>query len=135
VDIHPQSELSQDRNTKPSSRMLDVARRALQKLIPSKEEVLDIARSAFKWLILLQTLLPQPFTITSEQEMVESYEAMHQPDVHALYLASWLLAIAITARQQEHNPDRELQKSQWWSNFSRAVSDTVESSILYHMID
>lgn len=135
VDTDSQNELLQGRKAKASAHILDIARHALQKLIPSKEEVLDVARSAFRWLSLHHSLLPQPFMVKSQQEIIESYDDMHKSDVQTISLASWLLTVVITAQQVPQEPGStgiQLRRYQRCLAFSRAVSDTVERTILAH---
>lgn len=136
VDKQPQHESSQVHKAKSTANLTDIARHALQKLIPSKQEVSDLASSAFEWLYLLDTLYPQPLAVKSKQEMLETYEEMHALDVDALRLASWLATLAVTVQQSPQegsSPPSELGKYyQKWLDFSRKVSGTVESSILSH---
>ncbi|KFX93958.1 hypothetical protein V490_04586 [Pseudogymnoascus sp. VKM F-3557] len=125
VDTRQQNEQQQDRKAKASAHLLDAARQALQKLIPQKYEVVEVARVASKWLGLVDSLLPQPFAIKSGREMVELYDQMTQPDADAISLGSWLLTIAIAIQQTPKENNAHL-------NFSRAVSDRVERTILSH---
>jgi hypothetical protein len=133
VDTRRQDEQLENRKAKSSAHLQDHARQALQKLIPSKEEVSD--GSASKWLFLIHTLFPQPCAVKSQHEMLESYDDMHKSDVDVIKLASWLLTVTITAQQMQHDhdsPATQYQKRQKAALFSRAVSDTVESTILSH---
>lgn len=125
VDTRQQNEQLQDRKAKASVHLLDAARQALQKLIPPKDNVIEIARSAAKWLELMVDMLPQPFAIKSGREMVELYDEMHKPDADAICLGSWLLTIAIAIHGMPNENASHLK-------FSRIVSDTVESTILSH---
>jgi hypothetical protein len=133
VDSDRQNEQLYDRRARASAHLLDTARHALQKLIPSKHEVSHIARSAPKWLDLLHTLLPQPFAVKSQQEILEYYEGMCKLDTDAISLATWLITIAITAQQipQEHDsPSTQLDGRHKYSKFSRVVSEIVESTLI-----
>ena len=135
VDVHPHDEQLQDRKAKATGHILAEAKQALQKLIPSKEYVLDIPNSAFKWLVFLDTLFPHKLAAKSQHDILESYDDMRRPDVDALSLALWLLAIAITAQQVPHengSPSTQLRKYKRWVEFSHEVSDTVERSVLSH---
>lgn len=136
VDTQSQHESSEVHKARPTANLIDTARHALQKLIPPKQEVSDIAISTFEWLHMLESLYPQPMSVKSRQEILETYEEMHKPDVDALRLASWLVALAVTVHQsppEGSSSTSELEKCyQKWVNFSRAVSDTVERSILCH---
>ena len=135
MDANRQNERLEDRRVKASANLLDTARQALQALIPSKDEVSEMASSASRWLGLLHTMLPHPFTVRSQQEIVDRYESMCSPHVDAISVASWLLIIAITAQQvpgEHSNPGFQSRRSQGWSRFSSAVSDTVETTIISH---
>ncbi|KAN0115497.1 putative Zn(II)2Cys6 transcription factor [Hyaloscypha variabilis] len=135
VDVHPHDEQLQDRKAKATGHILAEAKQALQKLIPSKEYVLDIPNSAFKWLVFLDTLFPHKLAAKSQHDILESYDDMRRPDVDALSLALWLLAIAITAQQVPHengSPSTQFRKYKRWVEFSHEVSDTVERSVLSH---
>jgi hypothetical protein len=125
VDTRQQNEQLQDRKARASIHLLGAARQALQELIPRKDKVIEVARSASKWLGLVDALLPQPFAIKSGREMVELYDEMHSPDADAISLGSWLLTIAIAIQETPKEDASHL-------NFSRAVSDRVESTILSH---
>ncbi|KAI9036663.1 fungal specific transcription factor domain-containing protein [Aspergillus affinis] len=126
---------SHDRRMKVFAHLHDRARRALQRLIPPKADVLTIANSASQWLPLVYSLFPQPGAIKSQQELGECFEDMNRPDTDPISLASWLLTVALTGQQiQGEDNDRksQLQKSHEWSKFCRAVSDTVETTIIPH---
>jgi hypothetical protein len=124
VDTRQHTDDLRHRNAKASAHLLDRAKSALQKLIPSKEQFLKLARSSSsssKWLVLLHDMLPQPFMIKSQQEFFESYNDMVEPEVPTLSLAAWLLTVALTTQAVQESLD-----------FSRALSDVVESTILSH---
>jgi hypothetical protein len=136
VDAQPQHDSVQMHKARSIENLTDIARHALQELIPPKQEVWDLASSAFEWLHLLDTLYPQPLAVKSKQEMLETYEEMLAPDVDALKLASWLAALAVTVQQSPQEggtPPSELGKCyQKWLHFSRKVSDTIDTSIISH---
>ncbi|OOO07443.1 hypothetical protein OAory_01039430 [Aspergillus oryzae] len=77
----------------------------LQNMIPPKDEVADIAGSAYDWLTVLHALFPQPLMLNSPQELLKSFESMCRPNVDVIMLASWLLTLALTA--QQIHPGRE----------------------------
>ncbi|KAH6681823.1 putative Zn(II)2Cys6 transcription factor [Halenospora varia] len=135
ADMHRLDEELPDRKAKAITNILDSARNAFQRVIPPKDEIADIANSAFSWLIMLDGLFPQSLAVGSRQEILESYDAMHEPDVDPVSLASWLLAVAITAQQVPQDLDSSAtppRRHQKWLSFTRAVSETVEKSILSH---
>jgi hypothetical protein len=135
VDTLQQTQQLQHRKAKASTHLLDLARHALQKLIPSKDEVLGIVGSSSIWLVLLHTLLPQPFTAKSQNEILKSYDEMQKPDVCAISLASWLLTLALTAYetpQDDGSPATRLKGYYRSTSFPRAISNIVESKIISH---
>ncbi|KAE8369264.1 hypothetical protein BDV27DRAFT_153144 [Aspergillus caelatus] len=77
----------------------------LQNMIPPKDEVADIAGSAYDWLTVLHALFPQPLMLESPQELLNGYESMCSPNIDVIILASWLLTLALTA--QQIHPRRE----------------------------
>lgn len=124
-----------DRRERSSELLLDNARQALQQLMPSKDEVSEIMRSGSEWLTMLHALLAQPFTARSEQEMVESYEAMCKPDVDAIQLALWMLMLAVTAQQTPEGSSSSLswrRQCERQLSLARSISDTVEKTLLAH---
>jgi len=136
VDTQLNYALPQERKARSNATLKDIARRELQTMIPSKREVSDLASSAFEWLNFLDTVTPQPLGIKSKKEMLETYEDMHSPEVDALKLASWLVALAVTGQQRPQEcgtPPVDLVKyHRKWLEFSRAVSDKIESLIIHH---
>ena len=135
VDARTQTAEVRDRKTKATTQLLNVARQALQKLIPSRETFVEMASSSSTWLWLIHTLLPQPFAIINQQELLTSYDDIQKPDVDPISLGTILLTLAITAQQdpQSHNsPEIQSPKHQNGSSFCRAVSDAVENTIISH---
>lgn len=133
VGTDHQNEVLYGRRARASAPLLDTARNALQKLIPSQSEVSHITGSASRWLDLLHTLLPQPFAVKSQQEILECYEDMCKPDTDAISLATWLITIAITAQQipqENERPFTELHGRHKYSKFCAVVSDIVESTLI-----
>jgi hypothetical protein len=135
VDSRRQDEQAAERRVKASTQLLETAKRALQLLIPPREEISDISRMGPGWLTIQSIILPQPFTPKSEPELLDSYEEMIDPDVDPIRLASWLLTIALTAQQAPAGKDKsDMQHERWQRrlSFSRVVSETVDSTILCH---
>lgn len=133
VDTGRQIESLHDRKTRASAHLLDTARHALQKLIPSKYEVSRMTGSASSWLDLLHTLLPQPFAVKSPQDILERHEEMCKPDTDAITLATWLITIAISARQISQVsdcPSTQPDGYQKYSVFSRLVFEITESTLI-----
>lgn len=135
VNTHRHEKQAQDRKEKSSAHLLEMARPRLQNLIPSKDEVCDIARFAFDWLAILHLMLPQPFTVRSQSEVLDIYNEMCRPDADVFDLASWLLTIAITAQQipQDHtSPEDRSKKHHARVELSQDITTTVEDVILSH---
>ncbi|KAL2811945.1 major facilitator superfamily domain-containing protein [Aspergillus granulosus] len=123
-----------ERRVKASAALRERVRPALQKLIPSKEETAEMLVVTYDWLQLIASMLPQPAAPDSQKALLEHYDEMCQPDVDVVALASWLMAVAITAQQvpQETNNTPPSLNSQKRLAFSRTVADTVESLVLSH---
>lgn len=135
VDSQRQNGSFQDGRYRGSTQLRDRARRALQRLIPPKGDILRVANCASQWLPLIYALFPQPGAIRSQQEISENFENMSKPDIDPISLASWLLTVALTGQQvqgQDNDRDVKLHGSHGWSKFCRAVSDTVETTIMPH---
>ncbi|KAI7968142.1 hypothetical protein EIK77_010312 [Talaromyces pinophilus] len=133
VDTGRAIESLHERKAKASAHILDTARETLQKLIPSKSEVSQIVRSAPSWLDLLHTLLPQPFAVESQQEILECYDEMCKPDTDAISLATWLISIAITVQeipQGSNSLSPQLNECRKYSRFPRLVSEVIESTLI-----
>ncbi|KAJ5919478.1 hypothetical protein N7454_009313 [Penicillium verhagenii] len=125
----------QERRERASANLLDTAREALQSLIPPKSEVAKIYASAFEWLRILHALLPQPFVARSDDEALRSYDTMRKSNVDTMTLTSWMLTLAITARQTPQEgiltpgqPAEYIKRLE----LARAISDTVERTIICH---
>ncbi|PYH43994.1 transcription factor domain-containing protein [Aspergillus saccharolyticus JOP 1030-1] len=135
VDMDRRTRQQQERKAKACAHLLEVARPALQKLIPSWEEAKNITMHTYDWLQLLELILPQPFAAKSQCELMGNYVEVSQPNVDVIRLATWLLEVAITALQVSQRPtipaydNRVMQKQ---LAFSHAVSDAVETTILIH---
>lgn len=107
----------------------------LQNMIPPKDEVADIAGSAYDWLTVLHALFPQPLMLNSPQELLKSFESMCRPNVDVIMLASWLLTLALTA--QQIHPGREgsdvyMRKCQRRFEFCQSVIHIVDDTLLCH---
>ncbi|KAJ9603200.1 hypothetical protein H2200_012495 [Cladophialophora chaetospira] len=135
ADVGGQDEQLQDRRAKAVAHLLNTARETLQKLIPSKEDVFSMAKTASKWLDLVAAILAQPFGINSQQELIDSYDDMLKPDVDTMTLAAWLLDLAVTVQQEPEahgSPATSLKRFHRGSDFCRAVSEAVETTLISH---
>ncbi|OGM42241.1 C6 finger domain protein [Aspergillus bombycis] len=107
----------------------------LQNMIPLKEEVADIAGSAYDWLTALHALFPQPLMLKSPRELLDSYESMCSPHIDVILLASWLLTLALTA-QQIHTGREDsnvyLRKCQRRFEFCQSIIHIVDDTLLCH---
>lgn len=135
ADVYRHDEQQRGRWEKASAHLLDAARPQLQKLFPSKEEARDIILHTHDWTSMLHLMLPQPFTAKSQQEMMENYDVVSQPDASIIRMTTWLLEVAITALQIPQGSElsgHEFKGIQKRLAYSRAVSETVEKTILAH---
>ncbi|KAF7122641.1 hypothetical protein CNMCM5793_000666 [Aspergillus hiratsukae] len=135
VDTSRNDDKGEERQGKVSSQFSRLVRPRLQSLIPPKDEVQEIAGSSFDWLTMLHTLLPQPCSVVSQKELLVRYEEMRSPDVNIVTLASWLLALAITAQQlpqDTENREDQLKKGQKRTDLCRKIANTLEGTLLCH---
>ncbi|KAL2871702.1 major facilitator superfamily domain-containing protein [Aspergillus lucknowensis] len=135
VDAHRRQEQTEERLAKASAPLHESVRPALQRLIPSKEETADMMVCTYDWLQIVHSMLPQPSVPDSQQEMLSRYEEMCQPDVDVVCLASWLMALSITAQQvprETNNVGPQAGSAHRRLAFSRTVADTVESLVMAH---
>ncbi|KAG9231785.1 putative Zn(II)2Cys6 transcription factor [Amylocarpus encephaloides] len=133
LSVDTTQQAKQDRNARTTATLLDGARAVLQKLIPAKDDILEIPRYASRWLGLISTLLPQPFSLTTHEEMLQGYDEMHSAEVDVIRLASWLLIVSITAQQlpREYGSQASmLNGNQRFSDFPKAVVNAIESTLM-----
>ncbi|KAJ5365218.1 hypothetical protein N7517_008104 [Penicillium concentricum] len=128
-----ESRVRQGHGITSTAHPLAVARKSLQVLIPSKDEILKTSDSASEWLSMLQSFFPLPCGTTCGEEVVAGYEEMHSPNVDPIKLASWMVTVAmITEQLPQENVRMEirLKNRQRHSSLSKAISTTVENKVL-----
>ncbi|KAF5862729.1 hypothetical protein ETB97_011271 [Aspergillus alliaceus] len=120
---------------KVSAQLAVSARPRLQSMIPTKDEVSDIAASAYDWLTVLHAIFPQPLMLKSPQELMESYDSICSADADVIALASWLLTLALTAQQIHRGRERSdvfLRKCQRRFELCQSIMNIVENTLLCH---
>lgn len=129
-----ESQAIQGHQTTHSAYLLYLAKRSLQKLIPSKDKISDHADSASVWLTMLHSFFPLPFSANCGNQVIACYEEMHSPSVDTLRLASWLLTVALIAEQlpPKHGSMEARVNERERQLLSKAISETVETKILAH---
>ncbi|OJJ05086.1 hypothetical protein ASPVEDRAFT_55096 [Aspergillus versicolor CBS 583.65] len=135
VDTDRRNEQQQERRAKASAHLEESLRPSLQKLIPTKEETVEMLSCSYDWLQMIHSMLPQPSQFNSNQEVIADYEEMCRPDVGVIRLASWLLTVSITAQQVPEGartPEAQAASYQKRIVFARTVSDIVENFIMTH---
>lgn len=112
---------------------LETARKALQPLIPTPEQLELLGSHVFSWLTLLQDLAPVKSLPLSQQDIIASYPSMKEPDVDPLRLGCWLLVLAVTALQlpPQSAASMTLEKD-FQTAFPQAVQRAVETHIISH---
>jgi hypothetical protein len=126
---------ARDRKASTTTTLLDRARLELQRLIPSKDECIEMSKTASVWLNMASVVLPPPHALKTQQELLGGYDMMRAPTVDPMDLAGWLLDLAITARQEPENnssPGSGMKRFYHIADFCRAVSATVESALISH---
>ncbi|KAK5077448.1 hypothetical protein LTR70_009716 [Exophiala xenobiotica] len=90
--------------TKTNPPLLDAARKALQALIPPRNEARSMIEAGSTWLALIHSMLPPGLTSRSKDDMLACYDAMQKPDIETFELGTWLLDSVICA---QHFPKSE----------------------------
>jgi hypothetical protein len=135
ADSGNNSQKARDRKASTTTTLLDRARSELQRLIPSKDECIEMSKTASVWLNMASVVLPQPYALKTQQELLGGHDMMRAPTVDPMDLAGWLLDLAITARQEPEansSPVSGLKRFYRIADFCRAVSNTVESALISH---
>lgn len=88
------------RKSRPAVEMyLTIARRQLQRLLPSREDVSAIAGFTFSWMSIYVAMFPRIRMQTSAEEMVAQYNELCSPNANPMSLANLLISLALTMRQ------------------------------------
>jgi hypothetical protein len=133
VEGPSESRARQGHGITSTAHLLAVARKSLQVLIPSKDEIFKNSDSASEWLSMLQSFFPLPCGTTRGEEVVAGYEEMHSPNVDPIKLASWMITVAMITEQLPQENVRmgiRLNNRQRHSSLSKAISATVEIKVL-----
>lgn len=109
------------------------ARRQLQRLIPTREDVATISGFSAPWLNIYVALFPRVRTLTNPEETVARYEEMCAPDANPMFIANVLISMALTVRQIPVEDVRPLvpsigDPSRFIGNVSEAVDRTIVSN-------
>lgn len=112
--------------------LLRRARQELQRLIPSKEDVVVIARFADTWLTTYHSLFPSRSVTHGSAELIYRRDEMMRPDVEPTTLAIWLISIAITVQQISRDVEEQLSGIKSPTQYCKTVSETVAHTILRH---
>ncbi|KAL3483179.1 hypothetical protein BJX62DRAFT_220709 [Aspergillus germanicus] len=126
-DLHPNRQLGTG-----STQLLNIARAALQRVIPSKVDVYRMADRASPWLPVLYSLFPLPFTAKSQEELVSVYKEMKMPNVEPMRLASWLLTLSFIVEQLHQDQPGCGGLEQWPTGISNEICNVVKMTVLAH---
>lgn len=111
--------------------LLAEARRQLQKLIPTREDVTTITRFSGPWMSIYITLFPQVRTLTNPEETVARYDEICAADANPLFVANVLISLALTIRQiPDHDMNPLVPGIPNSSRFIEDVSETVDRTIV-----
>ncbi|KAH7140224.1 hypothetical protein B0J13DRAFT_62527 [Dactylonectria estremocensis] len=125
--------VEESRVLKALARFSDIARAALQPLIPSKEDVAAIADHVTGWQEFVNIIIPVTSMTKTGPEILEEYDGMKRVTVDPIDLAAWLLSLAITVEQMPREVVSPSSASKWPANassFSKAVAEAVERTIV-----
>ena len=133
VDSRGNDDASPDIGSDKASSAFTVrARRRLQALMPTKNDVREISKLTGTWMFMYSSLFPAVSMPTSGSEMLSKYDALQHPDAHPVSIASLLLSVALTLQQQSNkasSPDNVTGITDS-SVFIRQVSDCVEEVLV-----
>lgn len=119
------------RTARPAVEMyLTIARRQLQRLLPSREDVSAIAGFTFSWMSIYTAMFPRIRMQTTAEEMVAQYDELCSPTANPMSLANLLVSLALTIRQIPAEEVRTLAPGlRNVSRFADEVSETVDRTI------
>ncbi|KAM0701879.1 hypothetical protein Q7P35_010789 [Cladosporium inversicolor] len=119
------------RNARPAVEMyLTIARRQLQRLLPSREDVTAIAGFTFSWMSIYTAMFPRIRMQTTAEEMLAQYDELCSPTANPMSLANLLVSLALTIRQIPTEEVRTLAPGlRNVSRFVDEVSETVDRTI------
>lgn len=104
---------------------------ALNRLMPSKEDMIQVAAQAESWLALYSTLFPTAGSPKDGVEMLTQYNQLQGPNADPVEVASLLLTIAITVQpSQESIVEKTGGCIKNPANFIKEVSDSVERIVI-----
>ena len=119
------------RNARPAVEMyLTIARRQLQRLLPSREDVSAIAGFTFSWMSTYTAMFPRIRMQTTAEEMLAQYDELCSPNANPMSLANLLVSLALTIRQIPAEEVRTLAPGlRNVTRFVDEVSETVDRTI------
>ncbi|KAM0716394.1 hypothetical protein Q7P37_007839 [Cladosporium fusiforme] len=107
------------------------ARRQLQPLIPSRDDVATITGFSVPWMHIYLALCPRVRTLTNPEETVAHYDEICAPDADPMFIANVLISLAITIRQIPEGDVKSLVPGiRDPSRFIEQVSESVDRTII-----
>lgn len=114
-----------------STSSLNRARKALQQLLPSKEDVAVTEKHVETWMALLRTLFPSSSIFGTGSSMLAQYDHMRDAAADPVGLGNYLLSLAMTVQYLPAVDLRRVSRSiSDGPQFVSRVSDTVEQTII-----
>lgn len=124
---------SRDHSGHPNSMKhhLNEARRQLQKLIPSREDVASITSFSYPWMSIYFALFPRVHMVASGEELLYQYDELCQPDANPMSIANLLISLSLSVRQITTEDARPLASGvSKMPHFIKEVSETVDRMIV-----
>lgn len=113
------------------STLLAEARLQLQKLIPSREDVVTITEFSVPWMGIYIALFPRVRTLTNPEETITRYDEICAPNANPMFVANVLISLALTIRQIPDDDVKPLLPGiPNPSRFIEEVSDSVDRFIV-----
>ncbi|KAK3710984.1 hypothetical protein LTR37_010005 [Vermiconidia calcicola] len=123
------SEASTD---KASDAAIARARRRLQALLPSEDDLRAISEPAVRWMHLYNSMFPTMTSCTSGDEMLAQHHAMQDAAANPMNIAALLISIAITLVQRPSDALPRLSGIKDSTKYVRQLSEAVEETIVHN---
>ncbi|KAK3680782.1 hypothetical protein LTR37_021062 [Vermiconidia calcicola] len=125
--------LSSDASTdRASDAAIARARRRLQALLPSEDDLRAISEPAVRWMHLYNSMFPTMTCCTSGDEMLAQHHAMQDAAANPVNIAALLISIAITLVQRPNDALPRLSGIKDSTKYVRQLSEAVEETIVHN---
>lgn len=135
TDLQKNTDARREKHAQVTTQLLDTARRALQLIIPPKEDLMTATNQESAWFAIMQEIFPLMSSINSQSDLLSQYDQMKDPNVPVMKLAAWIQTIALISShmsQDESSPSSFLRNFRRRNSFPQSVINVIETHILSH---